>query len=52
MGGGPEVKKKRLKHSPHLSKVSKPNAREITLEEENKLLSDDTISTTRPFTIY
>jgi hypothetical protein len=40
----------------HLSKVFKPNPREITLEKENTLLSDDITSiildtTTRPFII-
>jgi len=30
----------------HLSKIFKPNLREIILEEENKLLSDDIISAT------
>jgi hypothetical protein len=38
MGVGLEVIKKRPKHT--LSKVFKPNPREIILEEENKLLSD------------
>jgi len=50
------VKKKRQKYSLHFSKVFKPNPREITLEEEDRLLSDDitpdTLDTsTRPFII-
>jgi hypothetical protein len=31
----------------HLFKVFKPNSREIVLEEENKLFSDDTTSAIR-----
>jgi len=36
----------------HLSKVFKPNLREITQKEENRLLSNDTILVTQDIPIY
>jgi len=42
-GAGPEVKKKAWSRNIRYASF-KPNPREITLEEENRLLSDDIIS--------
>jgi len=51
------VRRKRQKLSPkYLSKIFKPNPREIIQEKENRLLSDNTIPVTQdipttPFTV-
>jgi len=51
-GAGPEVKKKRQKLSLSISlEVFKPNLREITQEEENKLFSDNTTSAMQDISI-
>jgi len=46
MGSGPEVKKRAEIFAVHLFKVFKSNSQEITLEEENRLLPDNTIPIT------
>jgi len=52
VGVGPKVKKKRIEtFAMHLFKIFKPNPREIILEEENKLLFDDTTSVTLDISI-
>jgi len=51
---GPEMTKRRPRHSPHLSKVFEFHPREINTKEENKLLLDintpKMIALARPFT--